>query len=94
MVSADSALKIGTFRAIPLTAVNEAGSVVLPACAVVCRRWVMVAASFAGLARKAIFSRAPAASVSVVFVEAAADRAALRRWGLTARLISGANEGG
>ena len=45
----------------------------------VVRRCVAVAASMAGLARKAILSRGPATMVGGDFVEAVADGAALHR---------------
>ena len=76
MVSGDTALRIGTYRAIPEVAVDK-GSVALPARRVVSRRCVAVAASMAGLARKVILSRVPAITVGGDFVESAADEAAL-----------------
>ena len=76
LVSEDMALRTGTYRAIPEVAVDK-GSVALPARRVVSRRCVAVAASMAGLARKAILRRVPATTVDRDFVEAVADEAAL-----------------
>jgi hypothetical protein len=47
LVSGDTALRTGTYRAIPEAAMDK-GSVVLPARRVVSRRCVAVAASMAG----------------------------------------------
>ena len=76
MVSGDTALRTGTYRAIPEVAVDK-GSVMLPARRVASRRCVAVAASMAGSAHKVILSRVPATMVDGDFVEAVADQAAL-----------------
>jgi hypothetical protein len=57
--------------------VDKADSVVTRIGRAVRRRCVAVAASMAGLTRKAILSRVPATTVDGDFVEAAADQAAL-----------------
>jgi len=57
--------------------VNKMSCVVPRMRRVVSRRCVADAASMAGLARKVILSRVPAATVGGDFVEAAADEAAL-----------------
>ena len=93
LVSGATALRTGTYRAIPEVAVDKADSVVTRKRRVVSRRCVAVAASMATLARKVILSRVPATMVGGDFVEAAADEAALHpRW-VTAAVVSGKNEG-
>ena len=77
LVSGDTVLRAGTFRAIPEVAVDKAGSVMTRKHRVVRRRCVAVAATMAGLAREAILSRVPTTMVGGDFVEAAADQAAL-----------------
>ena len=77
MVSGDTVLRAGTFRAIPEVAVDKAGFVMTRMRRVVSRRCVAVATSMAALARKVILSRVPATTVGRDFVEAAADEAAL-----------------
>ena len=77
LVSGDTVLRTGTYRPIPEVAVDKAGSVVTRKRRVVSRRCVAVAATMAGLARKAILSRVPTTMVGGDFVEAVADQAAL-----------------
>jgi hypothetical protein len=77
LVSGTTALRTGTCRGIPEVAVDKADSVVTRIGRAVRRRCVAVAATMAGLARKAILSRVPTTMVGGDFVEAAADLAAL-----------------
>ena len=77
LVSGDTVLRTGTYRAIPEVAMDKAGSVMTRKRRVDSRRCVAVAASMAGLARKVILSRVPATTVGGDFVKAAADEAAL-----------------
>jgi hypothetical protein len=77
LVSEDTVLRTGTYRAIPEAAVDKAGSVVTRKRRVVSRRCVAVAATMAGLARKVILSRVPTTTVGGDFVKASAEEAAL-----------------
>ena len=71
LVSGNTALRTGTYRAIPEVAVDK-GSVTLPVRREVNRRCVAVAASMASSAHNVILSRVPATTVGGDFVEDAA----------------------
>jgi hypothetical protein len=81
VVSGDTVLRTGTFRAIPNFAVDEAGSMVLLTRRVISRRCVAVAASMAGMARKMILHRVPVTKAGKASVEAAAGAASAKNEG-------------